>query len=476
MDTIDGLTLLVYLIQALVVVVMSVVLLMENRQPSKTMAWLLVLGFLPVVGVILFIFFGKDVRKEKYINQHSLDLISRQSMLHFAEQPDLEIPEIHAELVRQFANQKVALPFAYNDVEVYAEGYDFFPALLKDISNAKQHVHLVTYIFDDDALGQLVADTLIDKARQGVTVRVIYDDVGCWKVKDSFFERMRAEGVQVHAFMPVRFPALTSKVNYRNHRKICVIDGKVGFVGGMNIALRYVKGENKRYWRDTHLRIEGGAVCGLQTAFLTDWFFVDQKLVAEKSFYPNLSIGGKNKCLTQIVTSDPTSQWPELMQGFVRILLEAKKYIYIETPYFLPTEPVIFALRASALAGVDVRVVVPRKGDSKLVTWASRSFLEDVIDAGVKIYLYQKGFNHSKLLVCDDNLCSCGSANIDFRSFENNFEANAFIYDKSTVATVKRVLDDDLSHSVLLDRERFHRRPFLERLWESLLRLISPLL
>ena len=476
MDSVNGLTLLLYLVQVVIVVITAVVLLMENRQPSKTMAWLLVLGFLPVVGVLLFIFFGKDARKEKYINQHSLDLLSRQSMANFAEQTNLEIPEKHIELVRQFSNQKVAMPFAYNDVEVYAEGYDFFAALLKEIRKAKRHIHLVTYIFDDDALGRLVADSLIDMARRGVTVRVIYDDVGCWKVKDRFFARMRAEGVQVHAFMPVRFPALTSKVNYRNHRKICVVDGKVGFVGGMNIALRYIKGEKKRYWRDTHLRIEGGAVCGLQTAFLTDWFFVDQKLVADESCYPKISPLGKNLCLTQIVTSDPTSQWPELMQGFVRILLEAKKYVYIETPYFLPTEPVTFALRASALAGVDVRVVVPRKGDSKMVTWASRSFLEDVIDAGVKFYLYQKGFNHSKLLVCDDNLCSCGSANIDFRSFENNFEANAFIYDKKTVATVKKVFDDDLAHSVMLDMNRFRRRPFFERLWESLLRVIAPLL
>ena len=476
MDSVNGFTLVIYLVQVVIVVITAVILLMENRQPSKTMAWLLVLGFVPIVGVLLFIFFGKDLRKEKYINQHSLDLISRQSMIHFAEQTNLEIPEKHVELVRQFANQKVAMPFAYNDVEVYAEGYDFFAALLKEISKARRHIHLITYIFDDDALGRLVADMLIDKARQGVTVRVIYDDVGCWKVKDSFFSKMKAEGVLVHAFMPVRFPALTSKVNYRNHRKICVVDGKVGFVGGMNIALRYIKGEKKRYWRDTHLRIEGGAVCGLQTAFLTDWFFVDQKLVVDKSYYPKISSMGKNLCLTQIVTSDPTSQWPELMQGFVRILLEAKKYVYIETPYFLPTEPVTFALRASALAGVDVRVVVPRKGDSKMVSWASRSFLEDVIDAGVKIYLYQKGFNHSKLLVCDDNLCSCGSANIDFRSFENNFEANAFIYDKKTVATVKKVLDDDLAQSVLLDVNRFRRRPFLERLWESLLRVIAPLL
>ena len=236
-----------------------------------------------------------------------------------------------------------------------------------------------------------------------------------------------------------------------------------------------MKGD-KRPWRDTHIRVEGGAVCGLQTAFLTDWYFVNQTMIEEKSLYPNLDFKVANGCLVQIVTSDPTSQWPELMQGYVRILLEAKKYVYLETPYFLPTEPVLFAMRTCALAGVDVRVVVPQKGDSKLVSWASRSFLDEALEAGVKIYLYKTGFLHSKLLISDDKLCSCGSANVDFRSFENNFEANAFIYDKKTVEKVKQVFADDMENCELLLPERFKGRPFLERLWESLLRLLSPLL
>lgn len=475
MDLLNWFTLLFYFVQVTIVVVTALVVLMENRQPVKTMAWLMVLGFLPFVGFIFYLFFGKNTRKEKYISKHSLDLLSRQSMSHFAEQSQLHIPEEHAELVRQFANQKVALPFNNNEVEVYVDGYEFFPALLRAIRSAKNHVHIITYIFDDDALGQLVADALIDKAKEGVKVRVIYDDVGCWRVKDKFFRRMRNYGVKVCPFMPVRFPSMTSKVNYRNHRKICVIDGKVGFIGGMNIAQRYVKGD-KRPWRDTHIRVEGGAVCGLQTAFLTDWYFVNQTMIEEKSLYPSLDFKVANGCLVQIVTSDPTSQWPELMQGYVRILLEAKKYVYLETPYFLPTEPVLFAMRTCALAGVDVRVVVPQKGDSKLVSWASRSFLDEALEAGVKIYLYKTGFLHSKLLISDDKLCSCGSANVDFRSFENNFEANAFIYDKKTVEKVKQVFADDMENCELLLPERFKGRPFLERLWESLLRLLSPLL
>lgn len=449
---------------------------MENRQPAKTMAWLLVLTFIPILGVILFFFFGQNARKERYIEQHSLDELSRRSMQHFVVQRNLIVPQQHMELVRQFSNQSVALPFCDNEVDVLSDGYAFFPALLEAIQGATDHVHLNTYIFEDDALGRLVADALIDKAKQGVTVRVVFDDVGCWYVSDKIFEYMKAGGVEVHPFLPVRFPAFTSKVNYRNHRKICVVDGKVGFIGGMNIALRYAKGADNRPWRDTHLRIRGRAVYGLQTVFLTDWYFVTRTLIENEKYYPSVESTENGGSLIQIVTSDPTSQWPEMEQGFVRILLEAKRYVYFESPYFLPTESILFALRSCALAGVDVRLVIPEHCDARFVGQASRSFYEEVMEAGVRIFLYQDGFNHSKLLVSDDNLCSCGSVNIDFRSFENNFEANAFIFDNKTALTIKQVMMDDMEKSRELDLEEFRKRPFPIRLWESVVRLFSPLM
>ena len=277
--------------------------------------------------------------------------------------------------------------------------------------------------------------------------------------------------------MPVRFPAFTSKVNYRNHRKLCVIDGKVGFIGGMNIALRYVKGDKKQAWRDTHLRIEGGGVYAIQRAFLVDWYFVDRTLVTNRQYYPPVSAHIHNNCLVQIVTSSPISPWPDIMQGYVRILLQARKYVYMETPYFLPTEPVLFAMRTAALAGVDIRLMLPRHADAKLVEWASRSYVMEAIEAGVKVYLYTAGFNHSKLLVSDDNLCTIGSTNIDFRSFENNFEANAFFFDEGMAQRVKAVYLRDEAKSILVDDvSYFVKRPFLQRLFESTVRLLSPLL
>lgn len=273
------------------------------------------------------------------------------------------------------------------------------------------------------------------------------------------------------------FRLFTSKVNYRNHRKLCVIDGKVGFIGGMNIALRYVKGDKKQAWRDTHLRIEGGGVYAIQRAFLVDWYFVDRTLVTNRQYYPPVSVHIHNNCLVQIVTSSPISPWPDIMQGYVRILLQARKYVYMETPYFLPTEPVLFAMRTAALAGVDIRLMLPRHADAKLVEWASRSYVMEAIEAGVKVYLYTAGFNHSKLLVSDDDLCTIGSTNIDFRSFENNFEANAFFFDEGMAQRVKAVYLRDEAKSILVDDvSYFVKRPFLQRLFESTVRLLSPLL
>lgn len=451
--------------------------LMDNKQPEKTMAWILVLCFMPIVGIIFYLFFGQNTRKEKVISERSMDLLMKRSMLEFAEQENLHIPRRNRPLMKLFTNQNWALPFKDNEVSIFTDGYEFVSTLLYNIGQAQDHIHLDTYIIEDDPLGNLVADALIDKARQGVEVRLLYDDVGCWRVKDRFFNRMRAAGIQVYAFMPVRFPAFTGKVNYRNHRKLCVIDGKVGFIGGMNIALRYVKGTARQAWRDTHLCIRGGAVYAIQRAFLVDWYFVSRTLVTDRRYYPPVDKTIDNNCLTQIVTSSPVSPWPDIMQGYVRVLLQAHRYVYMESPYFLPTEPVLFAMRTAALSGVDVRLIVPRHGDAKLVEWASRSYLMEVIEAGVKVYLYEPGFNHSKILVSDDNLSSCGSTNIDFRSFENNFEANAFFFNEGMALRLKKVFLTDQAQSTLVDDvSYFIKRPFLQRLLESLVRLLSPLL
>ena len=460
-----------------IVVVLAIIhVLMDNRQPAKTMAWALVLFFVPVVGIVFYLFFGINTRKAKFVSQRSLDQLTKRSMLEFVEQQHLLLPDRHKPMIDLFVNQDMSLPFKNNEVEILTDGYSYFHALLAAIGRAAHHIHIDIYIFADDALGNLVADALIDKARGGVEVRVIYDDVGCWNVSNRFFERMREEGIEVCAFLPVRFPSFTSKVNYRNHRKIIVIDGEVGFVGGMNIANRYVKGTAAGPWRDTMVMVRGGAVYGLQRAFLVDWYFVDRTLISNRKYYPAVKPGLANNCLAQVVGSAPVTVYPEIMQGYVRLIMAARSYIYIETPYFLPTEPVLFALKTAALGGVDIRLIVPRKADSKYVEWAGRSYLRDIAGAGVKVYLYNDGFLHSKMLVSDDSLSTCGSANVDFRSFENNFETNAFFYDLDVALRFKEVFLEDQSKSLPYSTVRgSHGAGFMVRLWESLTRLLAPL-
>lgn len=459
-----------------IAIVAMITVLLEHRQPAKTIAWVLVLSFLPLVGIVLYFFFGRRTRKNRHIWEKSLNQLTKRSMIEFAEQKQLELPEEHKELIQLFVNQNFALPFKNNETDVYVSGYEFFPALLAEISKATHHIHIVSYIVDDDPLGRLLRDALIDKARKGIEVRLLFDDVGSWKTPNRFFEQMREEGIEVHPFMPVRFPAFTGKVNYRNHRKIIVIDGKVGFIGGMNLAQRYVKGRKGIMWRDTHVKISGAAVYGLQRAFLIDWFHADRTLITDRKYYPDTTITPNNN-LIQIVTSSPTNVWEELEQGYIKILLSAKRYVYMETPYFLPTEPIFFAMRTAALSGVDVRLMVSLKTDSKLVQMASRSYLTQTIQAGVKVLCYEEGFNHTKLLVADDNVATIGSANIDFRSFENNFEANAFFYDKSMAQRIKDIFLTDETKCVPLEKiKEINHKSFIYRLWESVVRLLSPLL
>ncbi len=470
---------LLYIIGYIVMVAVAAVailhVLMDNRQPAKTMAWVLVIGFMPVVGVVLYLFFGINYRRERIVSRGQMDQLTKRSMLSFVEQHDLHVPERQKPLVDLFVNQNLALPFKVGQVDIMTDGYAFFPELLKDIAQATHHIHISIYIFEDDALGRLVADALMDKARQGVRVRIIYDDVGCWRVKSRFFESMREAGVEVVAFLPVRFPSFTSKVNYRNHRKIIVIDGRIGYIGGMNFAQRYVSSA----WRDTMLRMQGRAVYGLQRAFLVDWYFVDHTIITDRIYYPpcDTSHIDSKSSIAQVVTSGPMARYPEIMQGFVRIILGARRYIFIQTPYFLPNEPILFALKTAALAGVDVRVMCPLQSDARFTDWASRSYLREIDEAGAHVYLYDSGFLHSKLFIADDALVSCGSTNVDFRSLENNFEANVFVYDEGLALRLKKVFLDDQSHAVpLADVPQRHHPKFYARLLESITRMVSPLL
>ena len=450
------------------------IVILDNRNPVKTMAWVLVLFFLPIVGLVFYFFFGRSTRKEKLISKKGFTRLIKRPMAEYQAQKAFKCPDEQHQLMRFFRKVNNALPFEGNATEVFTDGYSMLYSLMKEISKAKHHIHLQFYIFEDDAVGRLVRDALIDRARDGVKIRVLYDDVGCWKVPHAFFDEMRGAGIEARSFLKVRFPLFTSKVNYRNHRKIVVIDGRVAYTGGMNIALRYMKGFPWGIWRDTHIKIEGKAVYGLQTAFLTDWYVVDRTLITSSRYFPEVGIFGK--ALIQIVTSDPVGEWRDIMQGLLIAISSSRKYFYIQTPYLLPTEPILMALKTAALAGVDVRIMIPARADTWITHLGSLSYLDDIMRAGVRIYLYQKGFLHSKLMVSDDTLSTVGSTNMDFRSFEHNFEVNAFMYDPSSALLLKGIFLQDQKDAILLQRKTWIKRPWYQKAQESIVRLLAPLL
>ncbi len=449
-------------------------LILDNRSPIKTMTWILVLFFFPVVGLIFYFFFGRSTRKERLISRKRYIRLSKRPMAEYQSQESLQDETGKPRLMAFFKRVNKALPFGGNKMKIYTDGYSMLQALIKAIAGARHHIHLQFYIFENDAVGRLLRDLLIDKAREGVKVRLLYDDVGCWKVDRLFYDQMLCEGIEVLGFLKVRFPLFTSKVNYRNHRKIAIVDGQVGFIGGMNIAERYIRGFSWGRWRDTHVRLSGKAVYGLQTSFLTDWYAIDRTLLTSAEYFPKMREEGN--VVAQIVTSDPVGEWKDIMQGVVLAICNAQRYIYVQSPYFLPTEEVMNAFQTAALAGVDVRVMIPERADTFLTHMGSLSYLDELMAAGVKVYMYKAGFLHSKLIVSDDEVASVGSANMDFRSFEHNFEANAFFYDKETALALKEIFLNDQRSCLLLSRKQWAMRPRKQRVIESVVRLLAPLL
>lgn len=461
----------VYLVIAILVMV-NVVL--NNRDTVKTFAWVLLLIFLPFIGIILYFFFGRDTRKMRIINSRQLSQLQKKQ---FEEKQECSsgLQNEYSPLATFFRNTSSANLLSASDASVFSSTREFASALYKEIDAAKESIHVQFYIFEDDEFGHLLCEHLVAKAKEGIEVRVIYDSVGCFKISKTFFETMRCAGIYVESFLKVRFPLLTNKVNYRNHRKIVVIDGKVGFVGGCNVADRYLNGVGWGAWRDTMLLLRGNAVHGLQASFLIDWYFASGTLVSGDRYFPVLPSDGEN--LVQVVQSNPVGEVRTILTGMVKAISTARNYLYLQTPYFMPDESFLLALKSAALSGVDVRLMIPEKADSWLAGYATRSYLMDIMKAGVKVYLYREGFLHSKTFVCDDYLSSVGSVNLDFRSFYYNFEVSAFVYGKSVARELKeQFLEDTKACRALTPSGFMAERSFKERCAESVARLFSPLL
>ncbi len=461
-----------YLITALGIVF---VIVSENRNPIKTLSWVILLLFVPVVGIVIYYFFGRDTRKQRLISRKIYKHIKKYPHGSFSFDEKKQVDIAYRPLVNLLNKNNNASLFDGNDILVFTNGEEKFDALYKDIEQAESFIHLQYYIFLNDTVGNRFKNLLIKKAKEGVIVRVLYDEVSNWKVDKKFYEEMSLSGVEIGGYLKVRFPLLTSRVNYRNHRKVVVIDGKIGYVGGMNIADRYLYGPRwGGPWRDTHIRIMGRGVYGLQSAFLMDWHVASKQMIASPKYFPDMPSFNAN--LLQIAVDGPIGQWRNLLQATIRIIASANRYVYIQTPYFLPTEGIAQALQTAALGGVDVRLMIPEFSDTKATDYATRSYLDEMMRSGVRVYFYTKGFLHAKLLLSDDYVSVIGSANMDFRSFEHNFEVNAYIYDEEMAKRMKKIFFTDQQSCRRLILKEWRNRPRTEKFKESVLRLFSPLL
>lgn len=469
---------------SLSVFLIAFLIVLENRNPSRTVAWLIILNFLPIVGFIFYILLGRNVRKRKLFrnkfisNAEVLKKLERVPVGMLDENDFWQYPHLASK--RRLLNLMVNVaqsPFTYkNRSKVLTNGDETFRQMIQDMSDAKDHIHFQFYIIRHDTTGQQFKQVLMDKAREGVKVRVIYDGVGCVRLDKRYITELKSAGVEVVTFFPVILPFLNNKLNYRNHRKIVIIDGKIGFVGGLNIGDEYL-GKDTRFgfWRDSHLRVEGESVYLLQNIFLKDWFFVTDESIEGDRYYPSLTEEPGEE-LIQIAASGPDSDWESIWQMYFSIIATAQEKIYITSPYFVPDDSISMALKTAALSGLDVRLLLPSRPDHQTVFWASRSYFQELLEAGVRFYLYQPGFVHAKILLVDGVVASIGTANMDIRSFQHNFEVNAILYNSNSVYKLEEDFIQDLMDSRELTLEEYKKRPWHHRILESIARLLSPLL
>jgi cardiolipin synthase len=475
------------------------IIFLERKNPHSTLAWLMVLVFIPGLGFFLYLFFGHNLYKEKMFKLKESDDKILKSILLMQEN-ELESKEMnfydpllinYKDMIKMHIKSDNSFFTQNNDVKIYTNGKTKFENLLKDIESAKSHIHLLYYIINDDEIGNKIVDALIKKINEGIRVKLLYDDVGCSKTNARLFLRLEENGGETAPFFPFRLPKFHFRLNFRNHRKIVVIDGKVGYIGGFNIGDEYLgKNYNYGHWRDTHLRITGDAVYSLQIRFLLDWEYAvkENKKISdgnsiisalkkydyEKDLFPTIHFKGKTAI--QIVSSGPDSESEQIKYGYLKLINKAKNTIFIQTPYFIPDSSVIESLKIAALSGVDVRIMIPCKPDHPFVYWATLSNAASLLTSGIRVYKYTNGFLHSKTIVTDGQLSSVGTANWDMRSFKLNFEINSFIYDRRISQVLNDIFLEDLKNCKELTLADYEKRSKMIVLKESYSRLLSPLL
>ncbi len=484
----DKLIFIVEIVYILVVVSVTLKIIYDTHNPVKTLGYLLLVVFIPVVGILFYLSFGVNYRKQKL---YSKKIVSDDVLFESVKQRILSLSHQQMELRASLLDDKVGLAqmmlstsWAFlspvDDLKLLVNGEAKFPEVLDVLEKARHHIHIEYYIYADDEIGNRIKDILIRKAREGVKVRFIYDDFASHSIGKRMAKELRAAGVEVYPFYKIRVLMLANRMNYRNHRKIIVVDGMYGFIGGINVDDRYINsGKNKLFWCDTHLMIQGQAVAGLQYIFIGDWnFCANQQIDFIDQYFPYPVEITQNRpdSLVQIIDSGPDSELADIMLCYMGAISLATKRIYITTPYFIPNETIMNAMKFAALRGVDIRLLVPGISDSHLVNAASCSNYQELLKVGVRIYRYQKGFVHAKTMVVDDNISIIGTANMDIRSYDLNFEINALAYDQKLNEELAVTFMNDLKDATELDLEQWIQRNKLVKFGETLARLVSPLL
>jgi len=440
----------------------------------KALGWIFGIIFIPVLGILAYYIIGRNPSKKRSKFKKWRNEFNSQHKRSFEFDKDDIIYKDQWELKNLIHNLENSPVYKDNNIEVYPSGKIKFEHLLKDIEEAEEHIHIFYYAIGDDKIGGKLKDILIKKVKRGTDIRLIYDGLGCNKTNRKYFREMQEAGINVQIFLPLSFPKILRNINYRNHKKIVIIDGKIAYTGGINVKDEYVNGLPWGKWNDTHFKIEGSGAQGLQSVFLADWYYVSGEYLSSDKFYPPVENIGKIS--VQIVNSEPLGIHSNILEAMFVAITRAKKYVYIETPYFIPTACILRAIQTVAMSGVDVRLVIPRRSDNGSVQHASNTFIESLLRNNVKVYQYTAGFTHSKLMVIDDELVIAGSTNLDIRSLELHFETNIFIYDKDIAKVVKEIYQNDINDSEIIELEGWINRPKRVKFMEACFRLASPLL
>lgn len=465
-------------------IVALIIIFRSKRDISTTWAWLLVLLLLPVVGFLLYLIVGRKLSYRKVFNLQAqeplgLDQIVANQKLQIDEKellPANQITSSARELVRLFLETDNAVLTKKNEVRIYAEGNKLFESMFEDVRRAKHHINIEFFTWYDDRIGNEFVQLLEKKQRHGVQVRVIYDTFGSHGSKKKLFNHLVELGGEVSPFLASRFFPSTLRLNFRGHRKLVIIDGEIGYIGGFNVGDQYLNRKSKfGFWRDTHLRVVGDAVLSMQCRFFLDWNATSQNKVSfDLKYFPETKSIGQTSM--QIVSSGPDDDREKIKQGYVKMISIARESIYIESPYFVPDNSIFEALSIAAIAGVDVRIIIPNAPDHPFVYRATEYFAKELIKSGVKVYKYQKGFMHSKMVVIDGKIVSIGSANMDIRSFKLNFEANAFLYDCEFAKATEMIFLHDQENSQFITEEHFEAQTRFKKIKQDLCRLLAPIL